>query len=91
MKKFIFALTMLTLSSLGQASELPTERFERYIASWDNCANTSECGNISLEINSYVNHPDHQVDLRQCESDSDCYDAMTLLATKLITEIEKVF
>ena len=91
MKKFILALCVSTLGLSVQASELPTKVFEDYIRSWDGCDNRSECGKLSLEINSYVNHPDTQTQIQMCESDAECYEAMNTLATKLITEISKVF
>lgn len=67
-----------------------TNTFKSFNQQFLDCSTGTVCRKLSLDYNTYINHPDNQETLYKCEKDSDCYEAMMTLANNLITNLSKV-
>ena len=96
MKKLLI-LTILISFALVSCSDLDsnelndmTNTFKSYEEAWDKCNSTKECAEVSLNLYTYMYHPDNQDTLLKCEHDGNCYTAMMATSKKLITQLDKL-
>ena len=85
-----FALVSCSDEDSNELNDM-TNTFKSYEEAWDKCNSTKECAEVSLNIYTYMHHPDNKDTLLKCEQDGDCYTAMMAISKKLITQLDKFF